>query len=190
MTVVLVGLFVVQDPHSRRQLGWHVDHTFTGREQLLGEQRTGSGGALDRPCPWRIAVRPLEQSLSLMTVRRELERRLDAVPRGRSRPRRATPRCGSIPIMNMTPPWLLVVSRRDNPDGGLCRSCFEPHRNESPAGSQIVRKRQPLTRLRQGILEPTDQPPERSNPATSLPRILHQGTRHDLRQSPKATCQR
>jgi hypothetical protein len=31
-----------------------------------------------------------------------------------------------------------------NPDEGRCRSCFEPHRNENPTGSQIVRKRQPL----------------------------------------------
>ena len=43
MTVRLVGLFVVQDPHPGRQLRWHIDHALTNGDQLLGKQRPGPG---------------------------------------------------------------------------------------------------------------------------------------------------
>lgn len=75
VTVRLVGLLVVQQANTRGQLRWHIDHPFTGSDQLLCQQRTGAGRALDRPHPRRELGRPAQQPLPLSTIRRQLEHR-------------------------------------------------------------------------------------------------------------------
>ena len=75
MTIVLVGLFIVQDPHPGRQLRWHIDHSLAGGEQLLSQQRASAGRALDRPQPWCEPDGPVQQPLPLAAIRWQLEHR-------------------------------------------------------------------------------------------------------------------
>ena len=75
VAVGLVAVIVVQQSHPGGQLRWHVDHLLAGGDELLGEQRAGPGGALDGPQPRREPVRPAQQSLSLLSVSRQLQHR-------------------------------------------------------------------------------------------------------------------
>jgi hypothetical protein len=49
VAIGLNGAFVVEHPNPRRQLGWHIQHRFARRDQLLGDQRAQSSSAFDRP---------------------------------------------------------------------------------------------------------------------------------------------
>jgi hypothetical protein len=58
-SVVRVGLALaarVQESRSRRQRRRNINHILTRRDELLGQQRSDSGRALNRPqprCEWR-----------------------------------------------------------------------------------------------------------------------------------------
>lgn len=74
MTIGLGALLVVQQSHPRCQRRRDIDHRHTDRHQLLSEQCTGAGGALDRPQPRLISARPRQQPIALVSVgdKREL----------------------------------------------------------------------------------------------------------------------
>ena len=63
--VVLVHRAGGQQPHPGPQLGLHVQHLLTGRQQLLGQQVTQAPGTLDGPGPLRPGRRPGQQPLRL-----------------------------------------------------------------------------------------------------------------------------
>jgi hypothetical protein len=73
--VAFVTVLAVQQPHPGGQLGRHVHDRLTGSDQLLSEQRTGPGGALDRPQPRRELTRPGQQALALLAVGGHLQHR-------------------------------------------------------------------------------------------------------------------
>ena len=49
--VGLVDAIVVQQARTRRQRRWHIEHELTDGDELLRQQGTGTGRALDRPTP-------------------------------------------------------------------------------------------------------------------------------------------
>jgi hypothetical protein len=63
--VVLVHVASPQQPDPRTQLGLHVQHPLTRRQQLLGQQVPRAAGALDRPGPLGPRLRPLQQPSGL-----------------------------------------------------------------------------------------------------------------------------
>ena len=73
----------------------------TGRHELRHEQGAGAGGALDRPQPRLVATGPRQQPVALVSVgdERELVADLFVVV---EHDRGCDPRCGSIPMMNIT----------------------------------------------------------------------------------------
>jgi hypothetical protein len=75
VAVGLVTVVVVQQPHTGSKLRWHVDHLLAGGDELLGEQRPGPGGALNGPQPRHEPVRPVQQTLSLLSVSRQVQHR-------------------------------------------------------------------------------------------------------------------
>ena len=116
---VLVCVTTGQQPHPCSQLGPHVYHLLTGRQQLLGQQVPQAPCALDRPGPLRPGHRPLQQPLH-----RNAEARTRSSPSGSSAGLIATAVCeplrGSTPIITaaMTSPFL---GRR-----GPWRACLIP----------------------------------------------------------------
>ena len=70
--VVLVRVPRREQPHPGAQLGWHIQHPLTRRQQLLGQQVTQATGALDRPGPLRPGRRPPQQPLRLCRPARTL----------------------------------------------------------------------------------------------------------------------
>ena len=106
--VAFVTVLAVQQPHPGGQLGRHVHDRLTGSDQLLSEQRTGPGGALDRPQPRRELTRPGQQALALLAVGGHLQHRPHLF-RSSSAAAACEPRCGSIPITNMTTSLIVVV---------------------------------------------------------------------------------
>jgi hypothetical protein len=63
--VVLVRITGCQQPHPGAELGRHIQHPLTRRQQLLGQQMAQPTGALDGPGPLRPGRRPREQPLRL-----------------------------------------------------------------------------------------------------------------------------
>ncbi|MDQ2750188.1 MAG: hypothetical protein M3Y44_11800 [Actinomycetota bacterium] len=61
--VVLVHLPGVEQPHPRRELGLHVDHTLNAAEQRLGEELAQATRTLDSPYAIRPCLRPQLQPL-------------------------------------------------------------------------------------------------------------------------------
>ena len=69
--VVAVGLVAalgVEDPNPSRQLGRHVDDVFAGSDELLSQQGTDTGRALDRPATRFEPRRERQQPVALLTV--------------------------------------------------------------------------------------------------------------------------
>jgi hypothetical protein len=70
--VVAIGLgalLVVQQANPSSQRRWHIEHALAGGDELLRQQRTRTRRAFDRPHARFEARRPVEESLSLETVR-------------------------------------------------------------------------------------------------------------------------
>ena len=70
--VVRVGLVaprVVEQADPRRECRWHIEHSLTGRDELLGQQGAGAGRAFDRPTPWLEGCRERQQAIALRTIR-------------------------------------------------------------------------------------------------------------------------
>jgi len=67
--VVLVDLPAVEQPHPGSELGWHIQDTFSGGDQLLRQQLPEPPRSLDRPPPPRPAASPLEQPIDLSARR-------------------------------------------------------------------------------------------------------------------------
>jgi hypothetical protein len=63
--IVLIDVPGRQQPHPGGQLGRHVQHPLTGRQQLLGQQMTQPARAFDRPGPLGPRLRPRQQPLGL-----------------------------------------------------------------------------------------------------------------------------
>ena len=95
--VVGVGLVdpaPLEQPHPRRQLGWHIDHMLTGADELLGEHRPHPRRPFDRPRARLEPCRPLQQPASLMPISVDTDRVNDRSRNGRRRPRCGTPCAG------------------------------------------------------------------------------------------------
>jgi hypothetical protein len=75
--VSLVDPATLEQPHTRRQLRWHIDHLLTGADELLSEQRPHTRRPLDRPRTRRERRRPLHQPASLMPIGVDTDRRDD-----------------------------------------------------------------------------------------------------------------
>jgi len=56
--VALAGMSGVEQPGPRGQLRGHVHDGFVGGGQALGDAAAESGGAFDRPLPWRPLLGP------------------------------------------------------------------------------------------------------------------------------------
>jgi hypothetical protein len=63
--IVLIRVTSCQQPDPCAELGRHVQHPLTGRQQLPGQQMTQAAGALDRPAPLRPGLRPGQHPLRL-----------------------------------------------------------------------------------------------------------------------------
>jgi len=63
--VVLIRVTSCQQPDPRAQLGRHIQHPLTGRQQLLGQQVAQPAGALNGPGPLRPGRGPGQQPLRL-----------------------------------------------------------------------------------------------------------------------------
>ncbi len=71
--VGLAALSGGEHPCPRRELRGHVDDVLASADELLGEQRSDPGGALDGPTSWFERGGPLEEPGSLMAVRFDAE---------------------------------------------------------------------------------------------------------------------
>jgi len=134
--VVLVRAAGPKHPHPRRQRRGHVQHPFTGADELLRKQIADTAGAFHRPRTRLEPVRPRQQLRDLRLRRAHLDRgELHVVAVDRHR--------GVGPLVRIDtdhhrhrvvlPDHRSARTTAGTPDfGGSCaRTSFEPHRGSS-----------------------------------------------------------
>src|SRR5947207_7847805 len=143
--VVLVDLPAVEQPHPGSELGWHIQDTFSGGDQLLRQQLPEPPRSLDRPPPPRPAASPLEQPIDL-SARCTHRNRPSCFSCTSSATAVCDPLCGSIPITTpATVPHLHAkISRQEEPRWARLNSepehaSLEPHRGRDTTSWHLVR---------------------------------------------------
>ena len=185
--VVLVRPARRQHPDPRRQRRRHIQHLFTRRDELLGEQIAEPASRLDRPRPLPEPCRPANSSLDLSARRPHLDRRRAQPRHHRSRPRCATAcadRHRSSPPSNTLP----IVNRRrtavGTPDSGgsTLLAPLSSHTTARSGGSTASFVSQTRTRDgRQFESQPTETPTLRN---TATPHADTQSGRYGAVVSP------